>query len=577
MTDRSKVFPRNLTARAQYRATGNPDISRPEDSVANCFPGLDLDVRNLDRRFFPGLVFEYVSASGDADANRAGALLLYLDPRGDSDLRPEYPSQLDDGTAVWVEPLRATLFSQLTGDIGDQLAQADWYLDWIEQKGTRLSMGQRQPDGSVQPLDGIIVWRLVRGLEPGAVGIGLRQRGRGGLIALQGWRRFFTGPKTGVLSLAYQPGELLMSLCSPWQHDFRDCACHYWASNRPDVVHGEADPDALAADPGLTEIRLDWMRADRSRAAAAAVLSTMNGNRPFQMDHFQINRTWQDLNIVVDNTEIGSIYLPPKPETAKPYNSPEELYHELGGQLAPLEMTLALEYLYARFSLVVDPDPDWPDVEKHAEFIRRYLLLTAVSEMQHLRWANELLWSLAKAFPRLPSYRPILTPALEVPLDVKTPRRRALRRLEPEVLAEFIAAEERSGTINGSYARVTATLMRPEYPAHLSDLAGRIVNEGVEHFDRFSEIKSVLSIYPKEPPFPYLREIKLDPSAATKPARDVRDTIVAKLGEAFALMGAGDFGSAARPLADSRAAMHQLLQLGEALASQHIGIPFWDE
>src|SRR5262249_44863214 len=132
-----------------------------------------------------------------------------------------------------------------------------------------------------------------------------------------------------------------------------------------------------------------WMRADRSRAGSAAALSTMNGNRPFQMDHFQINRTWQDLNIVIDNTEIGSVYLPPKPAMAKPYDSPEELYDVLAMLLAPLEMTLALEYLYARFSLVTQPNPDWPRVEQHAEFARHFLLLTAVSEMQHLRWANE--------------------------------------------------------------------------------------------------------------------------------------------------------------------------------------------
>src|SRR5215470_9056146 len=48
-----KIFPRNLTAQADYLVPGNPVISRPEDAVANCFPGLELDVRNLDRRFFP--------------------------------------------------------------------------------------------------------------------------------------------------------------------------------------------------------------------------------------------------------------------------------------------------------------------------------------------------------------------------------------------------------------------------------------------------------------------------------------------------------------------------------------------
>src|SRR5262245_53300007 len=57
----AKIYPLNLTARAEYVIPGNPVITRPEDAVANCFPGLELDVRNLDRRFFPGLVFDFVS------------------------------------------------------------------------------------------------------------------------------------------------------------------------------------------------------------------------------------------------------------------------------------------------------------------------------------------------------------------------------------------------------------------------------------------------------------------------------------------------------------------------------------
>ena len=27
----------------------------------------------------------------------------------------------------------------------------------------------------------------------------------------------------------YLPGELTRSLCAPWQYDFRDCGCFYWA------------------------------------------------------------------------------------------------------------------------------------------------------------------------------------------------------------------------------------------------------------------------------------------------------------------------------------------------------------
>ncbi|MFF3087130.1 hypothetical protein ACFVRB_19065 [Streptomyces nojiriensis] len=54
-----KIFPRNLTARADHVVRGNPAGSRPESGVDNCFPGLEFDQRNLDKCFFPGLTFDF--------------------------------------------------------------------------------------------------------------------------------------------------------------------------------------------------------------------------------------------------------------------------------------------------------------------------------------------------------------------------------------------------------------------------------------------------------------------------------------------------------------------------------------
>ena len=57
-----KIFPLNLTARAAYHVPGNPESTRLESGVGNCYPGLEFDHRNLDRRFLPGLEFEFVSS-----------------------------------------------------------------------------------------------------------------------------------------------------------------------------------------------------------------------------------------------------------------------------------------------------------------------------------------------------------------------------------------------------------------------------------------------------------------------------------------------------------------------------------
>src|SRR4029077_5500946 len=122
--------------------------------------------------------------------------------------------------------------------------------------------------------------------------------------------------------------------------------------------------------------------------------------RPYQMDYYQINRTWQDLSIVINNTEIGARYVPPTADTAEPYASPDELAAALRETMAPVEMTLAIEYLYAYFSLLTpDEAKGSPGAELTSDvtFARSMLMLTAGSEMQHLRWTNELLWRLAAA------------------------------------------------------------------------------------------------------------------------------------------------------------------------------------
>ncbi|MFJ9840286.1 LodA/GoxA family CTQ-dependent oxidase [Kitasatospora sp. NPDC101155] len=43
-----------------------------------------------------------------------------------------------------------------------------------------------------------------------------------------------------------QPGDLTRSLCSPWQNDYRECACYYWAASRPDYVNVDVDEQGVS-------------------------------------------------------------------------------------------------------------------------------------------------------------------------------------------------------------------------------------------------------------------------------------------------------------------------------------------
>jgi Ferritin-like len=617
-----KIFPRNLTAQADYLVPGNPVISRPEDAVANCFPGLELDVRNLDRRFFPGLVFNFVApVSDEVPGMHYGAKLVYIDVPEDPDLGldPDTAARLSASLGIKGEEIQ-TLYDDITN--ATELLDGKWYLDWVKQGKARLSMNS---------LNGLQVWRLLRGLEPGRVEICLKQKegkDRGSTVRLKGWRRLYADPKTGVISGAYQPGELMQGLCSPWQHDFRDCACHYWPANHPDVVLGEIYPGEPTLPGGdslesARNVRLDWLREDRSLGLASAALNTIPRNRPYQIDHFRINHDWQNLDVVVEGREVGSVYVPSALENANPFGSPDDLLNELQVWLAPLELTLIFEYLYARFSVrtskEVMKDSGDETLAGIVDFVRYNLLLIATSEMHHLRWANELLWKLCKAND-LP-----FTPVLEVcevvpkspiaptdkftaatigsyvriehkiefhPADLEAPtkaaltkfqarnpgvesgyRERALRPLRKDVISDFIALEHPSSFIDGAYARVIATLRQANYSPDLVDVATRIASEGMEHERHFIDINTALAPYQESE---YLRpnmQVGTEDDAAR--ALQEVDKIIESLRKAYRVAGQNKLEMTNPDVAAARAAMNELLSVGEKLGSDGIGIPFF--
>jgi hypothetical protein len=625
-----KIFPRNLTAQAAYLVPGNPAITRPEDAVANCFPGLEIDVRNLDRRFFPGLVFDFVEN---------GARLMYVDVYEDPDTRLDTPEAQN------------LYFLLSSDDMQSTLTDGVWFLDWIEQGGKKISMHWKG-----QPVADTVSWRIVRSLQLGPVKICLRQRDPddtskllkdGGTVTLEGWRRRFTDPETGVISSAYKPGELLQGLCSPWQHDFRDCSCFYWAANHPDIVLGEAYPgESVAAavdESGVSNIPIDWLRADRKASQAAEALETIDKNRPHQIDHFQVNGIWQDLNIVLENREIGGLYVPQTSRTANPYNSPDELAGELRGKLAPLEIALTFEYLYARFSLISEEEAKRLDETLYGAVLlaRERLLLIAASEMQHLRWVNQMLWDLQHA-GLIPNgdFTPALIPADEIPTvstqpcdptliastgpeaipatqgpaelrevvsrfitTERTPehspaeaelppaarfrmgdphrltetRKAELRPLTPGVLTGFIAVEHPSAYIDGAYARVIATLSQGKYPPYMVELALRIAGDGVQHESRFREIRNALSPFVIKGQYPkFLRPnfTEATPQQAAAARTSLRK-IKENLRAAYIAAAQNQNVRSAENVTEARQAMNDLLKVGEDLAERGLGLPFF--
>jgi hypothetical protein len=577
-----KVFPRNLTARAEHVVAGNPASTRLESGVANCFPGLEFDVRMLDTRFFPGLLFRIVTAPLRAEPgtlpDQQGFRLLYLDYLQD----PMLPTTSD---VAWVRTLLTTYMGKVGSTV---LASGRWYLDAIEQGGKRIEMH----DPASGFWDGERVWFFVRAVAPNVpLTITLVRRDAAPNtvfpVVLTGYRRPYVN-SAGVIDTAFRAGELTESMCNPWQHDFRDCGCHYWASNHPDVVFGEVMPgqqlrDGESIDPQRANTLLDWIRDDQTPAGAVSAGNNVFANRPYEIDHFEINRHWERLRFVIEGREIQGTYARDEQPPATPYDSPGEMIDEIEQVLAPMELTLALEYLYALFSVRSPeevPHDRWPTMRDDVTFVRRFVMFVAVGEMTHLRWANQLLWELYRAglFPKGRTYRPIAQPALMVPSSRKGWRPRTLQPMSEETVHRFVIGERPGGPLDNSYARCVATLEQPDYPRHIYQLAVRIDTDGNDHYDKFRDIARVIHEYRgATPPAPYLRNIRLGTRDEARAALAEYHSIVESLKVAYALEAEGRLRQAQTSIDQARSAMDRFLATAEQLASRGVGIPFWQE
>jgi hypothetical protein len=263
-----RIIPLNLPAELDREIPGNPVSSRPESAIANCYPGLEVDVRNLDRRFFPGLVFDFVAQPDDGSSAtmRGGALLVEVDP-SDPDL-PKDPPDLKKSLA----------------SLQKMMAVKSVFLDSITAgQGKCIKLH----DGDGHPYDWDVTWRIVRSTPPGSITIelvicdGVK---KSPLMTLQADRRQYQN-KDGELSQVYRPGELSQALCSPWQHDFRDCACTYW-------LRTTRTSSCLRTRPALRRLSIQdhWLSGPRipsSGCGGTARATPLRGRRRIHAVHLR--------------------------------------------------------------------------------------------------------------------------------------------------------------------------------------------------------------------------------------------------------------------------------------------------
>jgi hypothetical protein len=229
-----------LHEQLSYRAAGNPPGTLPTTAISNCFPGLELDFRNVWKKLFVGIEMHesdnlVIGTDQDHENLRFHRLQKVIIPGPEGNIHQPLIVNVHGPNAKGKET-----------EFGPQaLEWANAFAYLVAAGGQRVTceFTTRRKDNPVGPdAETIRVTLLVRNFfEPGSA-----------VIARD----------------LVEPGQLTQSLCSPWQNDYRECACYYWAASRPDYVNVETGSDGTSSGE-------NWMQKRGS------------GERQYQPDDFQ--------------------------------------------------------------------------------------------------------------------------------------------------------------------------------------------------------------------------------------------------------------------------------------------------
>jgi bacterioferritin (cytochrome b1) len=579
-----KLFPRNLTARAAYVVPGNPVVSRPESGADNAHPGLEFDQRNLDRVFFPGLLFDYQFGAG---ARLAG-------------VRAPWADKMDGDGRRCLDAAEGEFFLwYVYGKFGDRPGDfqlADLYgLDGYDvlrkvhdlEPGPLIVAIGRRPDQL--SLDNVPAWlgsvrELMAGVASGNLEPQIRtfrdHAGAFQFAVVVGARADYLD-KQGVIDLqSLEPGALTRSLCSPWQWDFTDCGCYYWAASRPDIVtdaegtkglnflrEDRASPPLPAAD--MVEWS-KWMSPSRTMTAPRMILR------------------WETLPIVIDDQETDR-YKRVKVTGLWNLWDRDEVIKWLR-ELASVEHALAVKFLFAYYSVnapVVTPHEPITATDSDLTKVAKEIFQIAIDEMRHFRWINEALLMLgappnldrAKELKKPPGRDGFAQASMPLPLEALT----------PEAVARFVEIEKPSqqytiDEVAGLYTHILVSLEQhperekqytPEVRERLQEICKLIMDEGGDHWRRALRVQDLLK---DKKPEDYL--VYTGPSAPEPPGS--QDRLLQDLGDQYYHLMLDVLGMAFRPpesvrghtLRQARRVMYNLHEVGRLLGRRKKSLLF---
>jgi hypothetical protein len=246
MRNLKRIQPKNLTAQLDYLGIGNPPSSHPSTAVSNSFPGLEMDFRNVWKHILEGIVLlEYSN------------LVIGVDDSADKKFRQlvdrglHYELISVDGKSVVGnlsgpssrpnETIRGTVALEWSNALAETILKAGEFVTcrFRSNRRGRKIVRMKLKVRHFFDVDTDVSGKILR--------------------------------KRVVISRELAaPGDLTQSLCSPWQNDYRECGCFYWAASRPDYVNVEPEKNGVSMGN-------NWMEKNRNNKT----------NKAYIVDDFQ--------------------------------------------------------------------------------------------------------------------------------------------------------------------------------------------------------------------------------------------------------------------------------------------------
>ncbi|ACU61933.1 hypothetical protein [Chitinophaga pinensis] len=262
----------DLKAQLFYRGAGNPYSVLARAAISNCFPGLEFDFRNLWRHTFEGLTLSendnYV-LEDNSGHNLTGHRLIGINGqptmvRGEG---PVFPGGDNVHLKTEDNPNGAAFMEWSNLIAGLKLGQTAELQFTTDVATLPVLVTADDLKTSTYPK---LTFNVNSYLAKDAA-----------------------NNKTAALNPAIvSPGELTHGLCAPWQNDYRECACYYWAASRPDYVNVQP------GDNGLSKGDM-WLS---KRRTGTYIPDNRTDSRLFSYDDLFLN--WQgELNFIIDGKD----------------------------------------------------------------------------------------------------------------------------------------------------------------------------------------------------------------------------------------------------------------------------------